>query len=119
MEKNLNAELDALIEEALCQSPPIPVPEGFTDRMVASVVRQYLWKETLKDFLFKCLIALGALTVFSIIFFFVTIQSPDILVAKFKEHWKFIAIVATFGFFVLFTDQVVLRYLFRNSRSFA
>ncbi len=119
MEKNLNAELDALIEEALCQPPEISVPDGFTDRMIASVARHFIWKETLRDFLYKCLIALGALAVFSIIFFFVAIQSPDILVATFKEQWKFVVFAASIGFFVLFTDQVLLRYLFRNSRSFA
>jgi len=119
METNMKTELDALIEEALRQPPEIPLPEGFTDRMVASVARHYIWKETLKDFLYKCLIGLGALAVFSIVFFFVAIQSPDILAAHVKEQWKFVAVAASIGFFVLFTDQVVLRYLFRCSRTFA
>jgi len=119
MEKNINTELESLIDEALCQPPGIPVPAGFTDRMVAEVRQREIWKESLTGFLYQCLIAAGALPIFGVVFYFVTIKSPDLLVTYLIQNWKFMVMVMGIGLFVLFTDQVILKYLFRNSKSIA
>ncbi|MCK9422936.1 MAG: hypothetical protein M0Q38_10080 [Bacteroidales bacterium] len=119
MEKDFNAELDDLIDEALRQPPDIALPRDFTDRMVAVVIQQQTWKESLTDFLYKCLIAIGALTVFGVVFYFVTIKSTDLLIAYLRQNWKFIVTMIIIGLFVLFTDQFILKYLFRNSKSIA
>jgi hypothetical protein len=106
--------LDSLIEEVLGQPPGIPVPEGFTDRMIVALMREQSWRESLKEFLMKILIATGALMVFGLIFYFTAIKSTDLLFSWLSQNWKTFVLIFATGLFILFTDQVVLKYLFER-----
>ncbi|MCK9203651.1 MAG: hypothetical protein M0P58_04335 [Bacteroidales bacterium] len=118
MEKDLNIELNKAIDEILRKPPDIGIPADFTDRVVFAAMKRQTMKESLKEFFYKCLIAIASFIVFGIIFYFVTVRTPDMLLSVLLQNWRFILIVAFLGFFVLFNDQVILKYLFRKSRSF-
>jgi len=106
--------MEALVDDALRREPEIEVPAGFTDRTLAVMEKRIFWRELIMEFGYKCLIALGALLVFVLIFFFVSVKELTLLQSYLIHHWEFFAVTMVVGLFILFADQVFLKYLFKK-----
>jgi len=116
MEKMPENLFDDLIDEALRQPPETGVPDHFADRVVSAAAQQGTARDSLIEFFYKCLIAFSAFAVFSIVFYLVSIKSKEPVIAYVEQNWVFIGSILVIGLFVLFADQVFLRYLFNRYR---
>jgi len=116
-EQKALTELDALIEEVLCRDEEAAIPDGFTDRMLKAMEKRIFLQEMIMEFGYKCLIAMGALLVFILIFFFVSVKELTLLRSYLIHNWSFMAAILGVGFFILFADQVFLKYLFKKRQT--
>jgi hypothetical protein len=115
-EKEYQSEMEALIEDALRQAPETGLPQGFTDRMMEAMGKRIFWQEMIMEFGYKCLIAIGALLVFGLIFFFISVKELSLLQSYLMQNRVFITGLLIAGLFILFTDQFFLKYLFKRQR---
>lgn len=113
-EKKKYDDLDVLINTAMHAEPDARLTAGFTDLFIRKIQRRIVWRELLTDFSFKMGIVLLVLGVFAAIYFFVMVKDPAVLVSFISGSWKIIAAVSVVVLFTFLTDQVFLKYLFRN-----
>ncbi len=115
--KDYLSDMDEIIDEALRHPTEAKLPQDFTDRMMALMEKKIFWRETVMEFGYKCLIAMSALIIFGLIYFFVSVKEFSLLQSYINHHRDLIAGALAVGLFVLFADQVFLKCLFKKHQT--
>ncbi len=116
-EKDYLSDMDEMIDKALRHPPEANLPQDFTDHMMDLMEKKIFWRETIMEFVYICLIAISALIIFGLIFFFVSVKEFSLLQSYMIHHRDLIAGALAIGLFVLFADQVFLKCLFKKHQT--
>jgi hypothetical protein len=107
-----NKMLENLLDEALKSSPGFSLSDNFADNVAAKVSRRFAWEQYMKEFLVYLGTIVGVLAV--------SVAMAFIWLGADWQEWQnflmgnlaWITGLNVLGLFILFTDRVLLRYIF-------
>ncbi len=109
-------ELDLILEKSFKKEPEFNLPADFAQKLTFSIVRKQQWKNDLNEYL----VIIGVLTsLFAAVAGFYYFIDKTFVLEVFNLVSAHIIQVVLVGFilnFILFTDRVLLRFLFNKWR---
>lgn len=111
---NFSHDLDSLIREAMVEPPLHPLPDSFTDRLMAKVEKRIWWKEVLTEFGFKLLITGGTLLLVILLFIIPGWSKSFPLFGFIANYWQLFTTGILLTLLTFSIDQILLKYLFRK-----
>jgi hypothetical protein len=109
-------ELDLILEKSFKKEPEFTLPADFAQKLTFSIVRKEQWKNDLNDYL----VLIGVLvSLFAVVAGFYYFIDKSFVLEVFNLVSAHIIQVILVGFilnFILFTDRVLLRFLFNKWR---
>ena len=107
--------LDQLIDEALGEAPGMPLPPGFTSRLMRKVGKRDVIRELALESTLKISLVVGAFVVLSTTFLVLGITDLHAM-QSFLEKYRIIILPGAGG--ILFTwlfNDIILKYMFRKA----
>lgn len=105
-------ELDHQIEKSFRTEPGFRLPDDFTNKLVAQIVRRGQWKNDLLEYLYLSGILMLLLAIVSGTYYLVNKEFLLKVVAYISENIISVILIALLINFIIFADRVLLRLLF-------
>jgi hypothetical protein len=107
-----NEELDQIIERTYKTEPDFQLPADFAQKITLSVVRHEQWKNDLHEYLFLIAFITGILSVVGGLYYFIDKELIIRFFTFISGNAIQVILVVFLLNFILFTDRVLLRFLF-------
>ena len=110
--KNIQTNSEAFLDEVLISEPQLTLPENFADMVAIKVSRKFAWDSYFKEFLIYVGVIAGILLLAAAMAFVWFTADLKMWTEFLLSNISWVAGANVLIVFILFTDRVLLRYLF-------
>ncbi len=110
--KRIYKDAENILDEVLKSEPKYSLPDNFAEELAIKVSRTFAWEGYLKEFLIYLAVIVGILIVSAVIAFIWFAADIEVWKDFLMSNIPWVAGINILVLFVLFTDRVLLRYMF-------